>query len=327
MPVTTGKYKPSNPIFYNAHINTIYASLLRWIPKPKIRRERIENKEGDFLDLDWSGDNGKNLIVILAGLEGKSSSIYSKATYQYFVKNNWDVVCMNYRGCSGEPNRMLKGYHLGMTEDLKFTLEYIAKNHDYENIVLVGYSLGGNLALKYFGEENVLPSPVKACVCFSVPMDMKACNDRLDKWYNWHYLKWFMIFLNYKINKKKKQFPGKLDHYKGFFMSKNFSYFDQHYTAPVNDFKTVDEYYEKSSCLPWLSKINCPALVVCSEDDTFISENCYPKNQAKANPNLFLEINRRGGHCGFIRSVFEKDWWMQERTMEFIQSINKNPNE
>lgn len=303
-------------------MSTIYASLLRWVPRIKYQRERILKPEGDFLDLDWSRRGSKKLIVVLAGLEGKSSSLYSRAAFRYFNRQGWDAVCMNYRGCSGEPNLLLEGYHMGQSADVKFTIDHIVESYGYTDIYLIGYSLGGNLALKYLGEEGTnIPHSVKGSISFSVPMDIQMSNERLNKWYNWHYLKWFMIPLNYKANQKKRQFPEALKSYHGFFMSGNFVYFDTHFTAPANGFKSVKEYWEKSSCKQFLDGVTVPSLIVSSLDDTFISEACYPYIEAENNPNIFLEITKTGGHCGFIRGFRECQWWMEERAMEFINTL------
>ena len=287
----------------------------------KFERERLELAEGDFLDLDWSRKGSKKLILILAGLEGKSSSLYSRAIIRYFNKNGWDAVGMNYRGCSGEPNRLLKGYHMGASEDVAATLEHIRSQYDYEDIVLVGYSLGGNLALKYLGEVgDEVPKEVKGSVSFSVPMELEQSNLRLQKWYNWHYLKWFMLTLNYKANKKKKQFPEALKSFRGFFMSGNFTNFDTHFTAPANGYATVEEYWQASSASHHLHNIQVPSLIINSLNDTFITEKCFPFEAAKSNVHVHLEITETGGHCGYIRHFFEKDWWMEQRALSFIKT-------
>lgn len=322
MPVIQSEYRPINALFKNSHVNTIYASLLRRLPRIKFDRERIEIKDGDFLDLDWSKKGSKNLVLILAGLEGKSRSLYARACINHFNNNKWDAVSMNYRGCSGENNRLLRGYHMGASEDVKSTIDYIIENYEYDKIVIVGYSLGGNLALKYAGElGSNLPKQVAATISFSVPLNIKKSNERLSKWYNWHYLKWFMFPLNIKANRKKRQFPGKIDSYKGFFMSGSFLYFDTHFTAPANGFNNVEDYWKKSTSKSLLNKIKIPSLIIASKDDTFISDDCYPAAEARANNNITLEISDKGGHCGFIRKFFEKVWWMEERALEFINSL------
>jgi len=324
VPIIQSKFQPENRLFCNTHASTIHASLTRWIPRLQFQRERIDTPDGDFLDLDWKKVGSKKLVVILAGLEGKSNSLYARAAIRYFNKRGWDALGMNYRGCSGEPNRLLNGYHMGASDDVKWTIEYAIQQCHYEEVLLIGYSLGGNLALKYAGEEGRnLPKEVKSVVAFSVPMDIQKSDERLNKWYNWHYLKWFMFPLNRKANRKKRQYPEKLKTYRGFFMSGNFVYFDTHFTAPANGFSTVEEYWEVSSCRPVLHNIQIPALVVSAQNDTFISENCYPIKAAKNNANLYLEMPKSGGHCGFIRNFFEKEWWMEERAFRFFMEHNQ----
>lgn len=322
MPIIKSKYKPQNFLFRSAQFSTIYASLLRPIRRIKFVRERVNTPDGDFMDFDWSKTGSKKLVIILAGLEGKSNSLYSRAAIKYFNKKGWDALGLNYRGCSGEQNRLLRGYHMGASDDVKFTVEHALAQHGYEEIVLIGYSLGGNLALKYAGEESDnLPKEVKAVVAFSAPLDIEKSDDRLNRWYNWHYLKWFMFPLNRKANQKKKQYPDALKNYRGFFMSGNFTYFDTNYTAPANGFATVQEYWKESSAQSHLKNIKIPALLVSALDDTFISESCYPRKEAIENPNLYLEMPENGGHCGFIRRFFEKSWWMEERAFEFVCEV------
>jgi len=321
LPILQSEFQPHYWIFRNTHVSTIYASLIRrWIPKIKFQRERLETLDGDFLDLDWSQNGNKNLVLVLAGLEGKSNSLYSRSAIRYFNENGWDALAMNYRGCSGEPNRKLRGYHMGASDDVKYTIDYVLEKYDYKKIVIIGYSLGGNLALKYVGEEaGNLPKEIKATISFSVPMDIQRSDERLNKWYNWHYLKWFMMPLNFKANRKKKQFPKELENYNGFFMSGNFVYFDTHFTAPANGFDNVVTYWKSSSCIPFLKKIKIPSLIISSIDDTFISEKCYPCEIAEENENLFLERPKYGGHCGFIRRFFEQSGWMEERALAFLE--------
>ena len=323
MPIVKSKFSPTNFIFRNAQFSTVYASLLRYVPRVKFERERLETADGDFMDLDWARIGSKKLIITLAGLEGKSRSLYSRAAIHYFQKRGYDALGLNYRGCSGEPNRLLRGYHMGASDDLRITIEHALSNYAYEEIVLIGFSLGGNIALKYLGEEgDKVPSQVKSAVSFSVPMDIQRSNERMNKWYNWHYVKYFMFPLNWKARRKKRQYPEALKNYKGFFMSGDFVYFDTHFTAPANGFENVEEYWSASSCKPYLKDITVPALVVSSTNDTFLSDQCFPRQEAEKNPNLFLEIATLGGHCGFIRRLWEKEWWMEERAFQFVEEMS-----
>ncbi|MFT4973501.1 MAG: putative alpha/beta-fold hydrolase, partial [Saprospiraceae bacterium] len=120
--------------------------------------------------------------------------------------------------------------------------------------------------------------------------------------------------------RKKRQYPEALKNYRGFFMSGNFVYFDTNFTAPANGYPNVEAYWKASSCRPVLNNIQVPSLVVSSLNDTFISKNCYPIAEAQSNPNLYLEMPDYGGHCGFIRDFFEREWWMEERAFAFVES-------
>ena len=320
MPVLSSHYSPRNSLFRNSHFNTIYASLLRYVPGVKFSRKRLELSDGDFLDLDWVQGGSKRLLITLGGLEGKSRSLYSRAAIHYFKKRGYDALGVNYRGCSGEPNRLLRGYDMGASRDVRHVMNHVLEHHHYDEIVIIGYSLGGNIALKYAGEEgDQIPKQIKAIIGYSVPINIKKSDERMNRWYNWHYLKWFMFPLNLKVNRKKKQYPEELKNYKGFFMSGNFVYFDTYFNAPANGYSSAEEYWESSSCAPVLSNIKVPSLIVSSLDDTFISEDCFPRKSAKQNRNLYLELAEHGGHCGFIRQFFERSSYMEERAFEFAE--------
>jgi len=286
LPIIPSHFQPKRWLFRNSHVSTIYASLIRrWIPQVQFQRERLELADGDFLDLDWSKKGSKQLLIVLAGLEGKSRSMYARSAIKHFNDQGWDALGLNYRGCSGEPNRLLRGYHMGASEDVKVTVEHAIQHHGYEEIVLMGFSLGGNLALKYVGEESDnLPKEIKATISVSAPMDLEASERRMNRWYNWHYVKWFMLTLNWKANRKKRQYPEALKSYQGFFMSGNFIYFDTHFTAPANGFASVQDYWEQSSCRPQLSKIKIPSLIIAANNDSFLSDSCFPVEAAKTNP-------------------------------------------
>lgn len=324
LPIIQSRFQPKRWLFRNNHISTIYASLIRrWIPQVKFQRERLELTDGDFLDLDWSKRDSKKLVIVLAGLEGKAHSMYARSSIKHFNDQGWDALGLNYRGCSGEPNRLLRGYHMGANDDVKTTVEYAIEKYGYEEIVLIGFSLGGNLALKYAGEEGtLLPKQIKSIVSFSAPMDLQASEERMNRWYNWHYVKWFMLTLNWKANRKKRQYPDALSSYQGFFMSGNFIYFDTHFTAPANGFASVKAYWDESSCRPHLANIPIPTLIITAKNDTFLSENCYPLEAASTNPNLYLEMPAVGGHCAFIRYFNEQVWWMEERAFEFVAAVH-----
>ena len=143
------EYKPCF-LFRNKHINTCFPTLFRRI-NIEYERERIDTPDGDFLDLDWIKNGNDKIIVLCHGLEGSSRSKYIQGTARYFSERGWDVLAINYRGCSGEMNRKLTFYHMGYTEDLETALK---KTSQYKKVVLAGFSLGANVVLKYLGERE-----------------------------------------------------------------------------------------------------------------------------------------------------------------------------
>lgn len=193
MPIV--KSIPYKPSFYfrSGHISTIYPSLFRNVNQLAFERKRWTTPDGDFLDLDWSKIGSKNLIIALHGLEGSSDSNYIKGIIRIFNENKWDGVAMNFRGCSGEPNFMRRGYHSGETTDLDFVLNKITKEYNYEKIVIIGFSLGGNVVLKYGGEQggNIHPK-VKNLIAVSVPIDLAGCTVEIEKKKNFIYLNRFL---------------------------------------------------------------------------------------------------------------------------------------
>ena len=307
-------------MFRNPHWNTIYASLLRPVPRVRFARERLELDDGDFLDLDWSRTGSRKLLIVLPGLEGKSRSLYTRAAVRYFNENGWDCLVPNYRGCSGDPNRLLRGYHMGASDDLDPILDHLLASGRYDAIAFAGYSLGGNIALKYVGEraEN-LPKEIIGIVSFSAPMNLRGSCARLDDWDNWHFQRYFMFGLNWKAYQMKRRFPGQLN-YNRWGPAGNFRDYDRGITAPANGFPSVDAYYAAASCLPVLPRVNVPSLIVAAQDDTFITPECVPHELAAKHPHLYLETPRYGGHCGFIRQHWEPSYWMEERALAFLES-------
>ena len=150
MPILESDFIPSLP-FRNGHINTVFRALFMK-GTHNYERVRVETWDDDFIDLDFSKVGSKVLVLLIHGLEGSSESKYMLSASAEVNKAGYDAVCFNLRGCSGEDNRLLKTYHSGKTEDVDFIISYLLDNTDYEKIMIVGYSLGGNLTLKYLGE-------------------------------------------------------------------------------------------------------------------------------------------------------------------------------
>jgi len=320
MPIINSKYKAPYYLF-NGHAETIVPSIFRKIKDVHYQRERLELPDGDFLDLDWL-KNGKDKLVILShGLEGNTDRHYVKGMARYFAQNHWDVLAWNCRSCSGEMNRLPRFYHHGDALDLKAVIDHaVAKK--YITIVLIGFSMGGSMTLRYLGENpSMVATAVKGAVAFSVPCDLVSSVNELNKSSRSFYRDRFLRKLGEKIELKSKVFPETIRH-EGFGQIRSFETFDNRYTAPLHGFKDARDFYIRGSCKPFLSSIRLPTLIVNAANDPFLTEPCYPTEIAQDNPFLFLEIPERGGHVGFSLLHTEVNW-MELRALQFVrQTIN-----
>ena len=302
----------------NPHIQTIVPTIFRKVAGVEYDRRRIETPDGDFLDLDFSRVGSLRLAIVLHGLEGDSGRPYMMGMVKALNRNGWDALALNFRGCGGEPNRKLRMYHSGETEDLQTVIGHVASLGVYSDLALVGFSLGGNVILKYLGEKGVETHPlIKAAVAVSVPCDLKACSDRLEEFINRPYLKRFFRLLREKIRSKAMIMPGQIDDM-GYEQLRTLKEFDDRYTAPLHGFRDADDYYEKASSRQFLSNISIRTLLINSADDPFLSESCYPREESEANPYLFLEIPRNGGHVGFMASNALGEYWSETRAASFL---------
>jgi len=318
MPVLqTPPYQPSF-LFKFRHFSTIYPSLMRKVEDVQFNRQRIITPDNDFFDVDWAKVNSKKLVIALHGLEGSSESTYIKGLTKVLNQDGWDVAAMNFRGCSGDPNIQRRTYHSGETEDLNFLMESILQQSNYEEINLVGFSLGGNVALKYSGEKSSqLDTRIKKVIGISVPIDLMGCSIEISKWHNYIYLNRFLASLKYKFKLKQSQYPD-LDA-NAIFKSKTFTDFDEAFTAPVHGFLNAKEYWEKSASINFLPKINIPTLLISAQDDSFLSETCYPYDLAEELPHLHLLAPQFGGHVGFPQTHPKGVYWTEERILDFLK--------
>jgi predicted alpha/beta-fold hydrolase len=226
---------------------------------------------------------------------------------------------MNYRGCSGEVNKTVRFYHSGATDDVDYLINFIEK--DYEEIILVGFSLGGNLLLKYLGDGIYnLNNKIKVATAISVPCDLESSMENLMEKRNTIYSKRFLKALKNKVLVKKDLMPDQIsdEHLESI---KSLKDFDDKYTAPIHGFKNACDYYNKCSCKQYLKHIKIPTLIINALDDPFLAEACFPFGEVEANKNLTLITPTHGGHVGF--SSFSEDYWTEKKVLEFVMSHNK----
>lgn len=320
--------KDQTGFIHNPHVQTMLPFLLRRPINIKFQRESIDSPDGDFIDLDWAriseNQPSTKLAVIIYGLEGDRQCTYTTHAIKKLSMLAYDSVIMNLRGCS-RPNRLLKTYHSGQSEDLETTLNWILAKEKYSEIVLIGFSLGGNIVLKYLGEQaNKLNHYIKKAIAISPPIDLEATSLKLAKPDCAIYMTYWLYKFRQKILRKMKMFPS-LD-IKGFSKIKTFYDYDKRYTAPLNGFLDVHDYWRQASSKPLLTNIAIPTLFLASKDDPFLSLESYPVEEAKVNPNLKLIITERGGHVGFWELKWDKwlyvDFYYEQYMLDFLQNLS-----
>jgi predicted alpha/beta-fold hydrolase len=320
MPLIPSAY-PGPPTYqYNGHLQTVIPSLVRKVQGVVYQRERLVLQDGDFVDLDWL-ENGKERLVILThGLEGDSNRQYIRGTAKLFAEHNYDVLAWNCRSCSGEMNKAFRLYNHGEIGDLGEVIAHALQRKRYSEVVLVGYSMGGNITLKYLGVQgSQLPAVIRGGIAISAPTDLGASAKLLDLPSNRFYRNRFMRKLVVKISQKATLFPGRLD------MSRlkdvrQWRDFDDFFSAPVNNYRDATDFYTQASAVHFMPGITVPTLLLNAQNDPLLSPECSPAWLAESHAHLFLETPRTGGHVGF-QMIRDAHTYAERRALSFAQSI------
>ncbi len=319
MPLVSSSYNPPL-LFRNGHFSTIHAGLLRKVGGVVQERERLTLSDGDFLDLDWScvAQANPTLFIVFHGLEGNAQRPYMLGVIRHANRHGYDAVGVNLRNCSGTPNHLYRSYHSGASEDVAAVVEHILNSREYTNLILVGFSLGGNLILKYLGERNSVPEQLKGGIAISAPCYLYGSMLEIHKLNNILYYKRFKKNLVQKLKEKQRQFPEAIteEEIRNIVTLRDF---DDCYTSKAHGFKDALDYYERSSSLQFLKNIGSPTLILNAQNDSFLSQECYPNTIADTHPNLFLEVPKYGGHVGF----YDKDniYYSERRALSFAQEV------
>ncbi len=306
--MTTAPFKPAwwsrNP-----HLQTLWPFLFRRGTSPVYRRQRFELADGDFIDIDWLGeDEQQPIVVLLHGLEGGSDSHYIRSVSNALATGGLRVAVMHFRGCSGEPNRLARGYHSGDTEDIAAFVDSLLAKEPTTLIAAVGFSLGGNVLLKWCGETGE-DCPLQFAIAVSVPFDLTIAAESLASGLSRVYQWWLVRSLRRTTLAKIE--TGLLDYARNEILRlKTFEQFDDKVTAPLHGFADAADYYHRCSSRPWLSRIRIPALLIQAKDDPFLDASGIPDEHELAD-SVALEASVHGGHVGFISGAVrtgEQDW-------------------
>jgi uncharacterized protein len=308
-------YKPP---FYllGGTLQTLVPALFRKIEEVGYERERLTLSDGDFIDLDWIKTGQKRLVVLTHGLEGDSQRHYMRGMAKIFRDAQWDVLAWNCRSCSGEMNRALRMYNHGDTDDISELIEHVLKSGQYNEISMVGFSMGGSITLNYLGfKGNDTPKEIKSAVAFSAPCDMATSVKLLDKPSKFIYRNKFLTRLTRKMTAKAAQYPDKIDLEK-LKTVKVWEDFDRWFSAPVNGYDSPQAFYRKASANFTMHQITVPTLVLSALNDPILTPECFPYHIAEKHPFVYLETPKRGGHVGFTTRGTSVAW-SEVRALEF----------
>ena len=320
------EFRPA-PGLGNPHVQTVLGKLLRPRLDLPLRRERLETPDGDFLDLDVAGGpgdvaEGAPRVVLLHGLEGRSTRRYMLSTYRSLLRRGIRPIGMNFRGCSGEPNRRARMYHSGETGDLRYVLETLRSRREGP-VGILGYSLGGNVVLKLLGESGESAGDlVAAGAAVSVPFDLAAGADALEGSLvgRWVYTRYFMRSLRAKaLVKDGLAAVCDLDAVR---RARTIREFDDAATAPLFGFDGAADYYARSSSARYLHSIRTPTLVVHARDDPFLPAEAIPESTLESNPAITPVLTEAGGHQGYVGgSLLRPEFWVEEVVADWMQAV------
>ena len=309
----------------NRHLQTIFPSLpVPRGPQPQTVRRTLDLPDGDATVVDWlkpsrPEDRSAPLLIVLHGLESSAESNYARNLLHAASNHNWDAAVLHFRDCGDYRNRLPRRYHAGETNDLRYFLEAL-RNEGYEGPLLAaGFSLGGNVLLKYLGEDGD-ETPLSAAVAVCVPLNLQSCADALTEGFS-------TVYQKHLLKRMKKAIADKFDPHTAAFdwnramRATTFADFDDAVTAPLHGFSGKDEYYSKCSSIRYLNQITCPTLIINSRDDPFMSPDMLPEADRLA-PPVTLELSNEGGHVGFIAGgpPWNPEYYLPQRIIDFLDA-------
>jgi len=319
-----------NPAWWlpGPQLQTVGARLLRPRRGVQYERERLELADGDFVDLDWvvdadgrSPDRDAPLVMVLHGLEGSSSSDYVRSTHRVLAQRGLASLALNFRSCSGEPNRLPRFYHSGDTGDAAAVLALLRERFPARRIGAVGFSLGGNVLLKLLGEcggggrDRVAPD---AAVAISVPFDLSAGITTLEQGLGPIYQHYFLRKLRRKVRAKRSILQGHVD-VGALLAVRKLRDFDQLGTSRLHGFADSADYYRRASSKPFLNAVRVPTLLIHAADDPFFPSSAIPRAEVQANPHLDAIFPEHGGHVGFVGGPpWAPVFWAEQTAAAFL---------
>ena len=314
----------------NRHAQTVYPSV-PWAcrERPALRREVLKLPDGDMTAVDWvieteGTPKSAPLLIILHGLEGSAESTYARMLMQAAVARQWRCCVLHFRDCGDYRNVLPRRYHAGETNDVRYFVAKLEREGQFGPIVAAGYSLGGNVLLKYLGESGA-GCPLKGAAAVCVPLDLHECAEALNIGIARGYQRYLLKRMKNSVARKFDPHTAAFDWQRAM-QAKTFAEFDDAVTAPLHGFTGKDDYYDKCSSVNFLKHIERPTLIVNSLDDPFMTPDVIPDATALS-PQVTLEVSDHGGHVGFIEGgmPWRPKFYLPERLIGFLEPLTARP--
>jgi len=344
MPIIYSEFKA--PLYIrNPHIQTLWPALMRNPPLPKRRVERLNLSDGDFLELDIVEEEsvdtepvGKNFtqhrtqntnkqqanaVLLIHGLSGSSDSQYIVGLQSILKQHGVTSIAMNFRGAKS-PNNLAKGYHSGSSDDITEICTHLSTHYANLTWHAIGFSLGGNVLLKFLGEhpQNLF----RSALAVSVPLQLDICSTRLDqglsRLYRNHLLKSLKEYLHKKHQHLQQVNPEQAKLLASVPIDKKFSSFwelDHEIIAPIHGFDSAQDYYQRCSSRQFLKSIQTPCRILNALDDPFFSKDIIP-DSSEFSDNITLELSQNGGHVGFYQG--KQQYFIENLVLDLVPHTN-----
>jgi predicted alpha/beta-fold hydrolase len=306
-------------------MQTVFPSvpLLR-LPRPPLCREMLELPDGDVTAVDWLTEiprttESSPLLVVLHGLESSAKSSYARQLLHAAAGCGWRAAVLHFRDCGDYRNRLPRRYHAGETSDLRYFLHKLRTDGHEGPLMAAGYSLGGNVLLKYLGESGA-DTPLLAAAAVSVPLNLQVSSEALSHGISRFYQNYLLRRMKTSVRRKFKPHTAAFDWDRAMGAT-TFAEFDDAVTAPLHGFASKDDYYDRCSSLGFLRSIERSTLIINALDDPFLRPDIIP-DESRLSDFVTLEVSERGGHVGFIEggTPWQPRYYLPKRIIEFLQT-------
>jgi uncharacterized protein len=294
------------------------------LPAPEERLFNVASDTRVLAHCHWQPERSRHpLLLALHGLEGSSTAHYMLGLADKAFAKGFNVIRLNQRNCGGTEKLAAGLYHSGLTDDADVVLREVVGRDGVQQIVVAGYSLGGNLALKLAGDYGDAPPRELRGVCAVSPvLELEACVRALERRRNTVYEWNFVRGLKARMRRKHACFPERfpLDRLPEI---KSVRQFDAAFTAPHFGFQSAEDYYYRASALRVVDRIGVPALVITAENDPFVPTPPFHDPKLTGNPNIRLLITKHGGHCGFLEAGRNGSdgYWAERKIVQFAEKV------